>query len=147
MSDEQQQQGEIPAGAEVGWQQQTTDNDAKYRVKADDYDIEEAAGSGDAPAASGASFKDVAVNWRVGTQGAPSKDVQEVTSITYYSLKKAPWYSVFTYELTIIAKDTYKFQFTDEEPDTYTLDVYQNSGSHYVQYSSKAPTIVKISGN
>lgn len=141
------QQEAVPADAHVGWQEQTSGNDAKYVVKADEYDIEEAAGSGDAPAASGPSFSDVGVNWRVGTEGAPSKDVQEQTSITYYRLKKAPWYSIYTYELTIVAKDTYKFSFTDEEPDTYTIDVYQNSGSHFVQYNSKAPTIVRISGN
>ncbi|KAJ1324701.1 hypothetical protein MN608_09404 [Microdochium nivale] len=143
----EEQKGEIPEGAQIGWQERTTGNKAKYQVKAEEYNIEEAAGSGDGPAASGPSFSNVAVNWRVGTEGAPSEEVQETTSITYYRLKKAPWYSVYTYELTIFAKDTYNFKFTDEEPDSYTIDVYQNSGSHFVQYSSKAPTIVKISGN
>ncbi|KAH6680103.1 hypothetical protein F5X68DRAFT_234620 [Plectosphaerella plurivora] len=140
-------QSEIPGDAEVGWQEKTTGNDAKYRVKAEDYDIQEADGSGDGPEASGPAFSNVAVNWVVGTQGVPSDQVQQQTSITYYTLKKAPWWSIYTYELTITATDTYDYKFTDASGDTYTLDVWQNSGSHYVQYRSDAPTIVSISGS
>ncbi|KAF2225405.1 hypothetical protein BDZ85DRAFT_257448 [Elsinoe ampelina] len=141
------QQKEVPANAEVGWQVLSNDQGTKYRVKAEEYDLAEESASSDAPAASGPPFKDVKVTWRFGTEGAPDKDVQEQTSITWYKLAKAPWYSPYTYELTIVAKDTYNFKFTDMEPDTYSLDVYQNAGSHYVQYSSKNPTIVSISGS
>lgn len=73
--------------------------------------------------------------------------MQEQTSISYYSLEKAPWYSVYSYELTIVAQDTYDFQFVDQEFDTYSLRIYQNSGSHIVEFNSNSPTIVQISGN
>lgn len=68
-------------------------------------------------------------------------------SITYYKLGKAPWYSPYTYELTIHATDTYDFISTDESADSYGLNVYQNGRPHYVQYRSGKPTIVSISGN
>ncbi|KAH7036045.1 uncharacterized protein B0I36DRAFT_373282 [Microdochium trichocladiopsis] len=137
---------EVPANANVGWQDLSSNQGEKYRVKAENYDLADEASNGDAVAASGPQFKNVQVRWEVGTQGAPIKEVQEKTSITYYKLSKAPWWSPFKYELTITAKDTYDFRFTDEEPDTYKIDVYQNAGSHYVQYDSPRPTIVSISG-
>lgn len=131
----------------VGWKDQDSSNGVKYRVKATDYDIEEASYEEDAPSASGPSFNSVAVNWAVGTEGAPSQDVQEQTSISYYSLKKGPWYSIYNYELTVVAQDTYHFQFVDQEFDTYALRTYQNSGSHIIEFNSNSPTIVQLSGN
>lgn len=62
---------EIPNDVNVGWKEQDSSNGVKYRVKATDYDIEEASYEGDAPSASGPSFNSVAVNRAVGTEGGP----------------------------------------------------------------------------
>lgn len=62
-------------------------------------------------------------------------------------MKKAPWWSVYTYELTFNTRDTYNYYFGDQTNDAYNVNVYQNAGTHVVNYSSDAPTIVKISGN
>lgn len=142
-----QQESEVPKGAKEGWLDEESDNNVKYAVKAAEYDISKVSKEGNAPDASGPSFKDVSVYWTVGSSGAPSTDVQNRTSITWYKLEKAPWYSPYQYELTFNAKDTYHFYFTDEEPDTYGVNVFQNGGSHFVQYRSAKPTIVKITGN
>ena len=138
----------IPQDAEVGWQELASSKGEKYRVKASDYEIgDKPAGTEDEPSASGPSFKDVEVYWTVGSEGAPSQDVQNRTAITWYKFSKAPWYSVYTYRLTISTKDTYNYTFWDQEPDYYKLDVWQNSGTHTVEFSSGSPTIVRISGN
>ena len=99
------------------------------------------------PAASGPSFNDVAVYWTVGSSGAPSNDVQNRTAITGYKLETAERWSIYKYELTINCADTYNYRFADQEPDTYGLDVFGNSGSHSFEYRSDDPTIVKISGS
>lgn len=159
MSDQQQapadhqhapaDQKQVPADANVGWEEMKSQKGEKYRVKADDYDIaakptdEEA----DATAANGPSFDDVSVYWTVGTSGAPSLDVQNKTAITWYKLEYAEWYSYFKYKLTFSCIDKYNYKFKDQEPDTYACNVWQNPGTHSVEYDSKAPTIVSISGN
>ena len=142
-----EQQKEAPADANVGWQDLKSKKGEGYRVKASDYDISTSAKEADAPAASGPSFSDVAVYWTVGSSGAPSNDVQNRTAITWYKLETAAWWSIFKYKLTINCADTYNYRFTDQEPDTYGLDVFGNSGSHSLEYRSNSPTIVKISGS
>ena len=121
----------------------------EYGVKADDYNIAEKANDTEANVAnaSGPKFDNVAVYWTVGSSGYPSQDVQNKTAITWYKLEKAPLLSWFQYTLTINCNDTYDYKFTDQEPDTYGLSVWSNSGTHYVSYRSSAPTIVKISGS
>ncbi|KXJ85352.1 hypothetical protein Micbo1qcDRAFT_198870 [Microdochium bolleyi] len=135
----------------TGWQEESSGNGEKYRVKAEAYDLaEEVARGTHTIAASGPSFDNVAVDWKVGTEGVTTKEVQERTSIIFYKLAKIPFptpWPLPQYELTIIAKDSYHFYFTDGEPDTYGLNVIQNVGSHYLQYRSSSPNIVKISGN
>ncbi|MCJ1282092.1 hypothetical protein MMC26_001415 [Xylographa opegraphella] len=145
MSDQKQ----APADANVGWEELKTDEGHAYRVKATDYNIAdkptgEELNSADA---SGPKFKDVAVYWTVGSSGAPSVDVQNKTAITWYKLETAEWWSPYQYKLTINCTDHYDYYFTDESPDSYELDVWQNSGSHEVEYRSSKPTIVKISGS
>jgi len=152
MSDQQQappDQQQVPADSDVGWEELTSEKNQKYSVKASDYNIankptgEEA----QAAAASGPSFENVAVNWPFGTSGTPSKDVQNKTAITWYKHDAAPAASIYKYELTISVSDTYNYTFTDEEPDTYKLNVWDKSGTHFVRFRSEKPTIVKISGS
>lgn len=83
--------------------------------------------------ASGPIFSNVKVDWDAGTSGAPSADVQNTTAITWYKLDKAPWYSIYTWQLTINCTDTYNYQFTDATNDSYSLDVYSTSTSHEVE--------------
>lgn len=145
MSDQQQE----PANANVGWEELKSDKGIEYRVKASDYNIankptgEEA----NSAASSGPKFSNLSVYWTVGSSGAPSTDVQNKTAITWYKLEKAEWWSTYSYKLTISCKDTYNYTFNDEEPDSYGLNVWQNAGSHSVEYSSSKPTIVSISGS
>lgn len=141
-------QDPAPADANVGWEELTASNGDKYRVKASDYNIADVPTGEEANvvAASGPDFDNVEVNWVVGTEGAPSADVQNKTAITWYKLAKAEWYSPFQYKLTINVKDTYNYEFTDQEPDTYKLNVWLNNGTHEVEYRSDRPTIVKIKG-
>ncbi|KAG7422249.1 hypothetical protein ACKAV7_000155 [Fusarium commune] len=139
---------QVPSDAEQGWNQLSSNNGADYRVKASDYDInDKPADSADEPSASGPSFKNVKVHWTVGSEGVPSEDVQDETGITWYKLDKAEWWSPYTYKLTIVAKDTYNYVFYDESGDYYTLGVWQNAGTHSVEYRSGKPTIVSISGS
>ena len=144
MSEQQQ----APPDANVGWAELKSDNDQSYRVKASDYDItEKPVAEANSVAASGPSFSDVSVYWTVGTSGAPSTDVQNRTAITWYKLEKAEWYSPYQYKLSINCSDTYDYKFTDSSPDTYTLNVFQNPGTHEVEYRSGSPTITSISGS
>ncbi|KAG9853768.1 hypothetical protein KCU98_g2810, partial [Aureobasidium melanogenum] len=138
----------VPADANVGWEELQSSSGSRYRIKASNYDIaDKPTDEANIAEASGPSFQDLPVNWHYGTEGAPSQDIQNRTAITWYKLQKAEWYSPFSYKLTINCKDTYTYRFTDETGDTYKLDVWQNSGTHSVEYSSDKPTIVKISGN
>ena len=142
------QQKEASADANVGWQDLKSEKGEAYRVKASDYDIASAsAEAADAPAASGPSFSDVAVNWTVGSSGTTTSDVQNRTAITWYKLERAELFSIYQYKLTVNCADTYDYKFTDQEPDTYRLNVFQNAGTHSLEYRSHSPTIVKISGS
>ncbi|KAL4730832.1 hypothetical protein ACLX1H_002874 [Fusarium chlamydosporum] len=137
---------EIPADAEFGWQTLQSDIGKDYRVKASDYDIAELADMGDEAYPSGPPFK-VDVNWHVGTEGAPSQEIQDITAITWYKFENAPWYSIYKYKLTITTRDTYKYTFIDNEPDIYSLNVFQTSGSHTIEFVSSSPTIASITGD
>ena len=96
----------------------------------------------------GSSFKDVKVYWTVDSSGAPSTDVQNQTGITYYKLGKAEWFSPYTWKLTINTNSTYDYYFKDQSPgDPYEINVYQNAGTHEVEYRSDQPNIVSISGS
>lgn len=145
MSEQQQQP---PADAQVGWEELKSDKGEAYRVKASDYNIADYPTGEEANAAdaSGPSFKDIEVYWTVGISGAPSQDVQNRTAITWYKLDTAEWWSIYKYKLSINCNDTYDYHFDDEEPDSYRLNVWQNAGTHEVEYRSDRPTIVKISG-
>ena len=144
MSDEQQ----APADANVGWKNSDSTNSQNYRLKASDYNIADKLTNIDTGlvAADGPKFSKVTVNWPVGSSGAPSEDVQEKTAITWYSLDKAEWYSPFSYKLTINTIDTYDYHFEDASYDYYELNVFQ-TGVHEVEYDSKNPNIISISGN
>ena len=133
----------------VGWEELKSDKDQEYRVKASDYNIaDKPTGEGEhSVAASGPSFKDVFVYWIVDTSGAPSTDIQNKTAITWYKLERTNRFSVFQYRLSIKCSDTYDYKFTDQSPDTYTLDVWQNAGTHILEYRSSEPTIRSISGS
>jgi len=139
----------IPADANVGWEELKSSSGAKYRVKAADYDItDKPTDEANETEASGPSFKDVRVNWKLGTEGVPDEDVQRRTAITWYKLAEAEWYSPFKYKLTINCKDTYCYFFTDKDepkPDKYMLNVFQNPGTHSLEFGSKNPTITSIS--
>ena len=145
MSDTQQ----APEDANVGWEELKSDKDQDYRVKASDYNIaDKPTGEGEhSVAASGPSFSNVSVYWTVGSSGATSTDVQNKTAITWYKLEKASLFSIYQYKLSVNCSDTYNYKFTDQEPDTYTLNVWQNSGTHSLEYRSSGPTIVSISGS
>jgi hypothetical protein len=138
---------QAPADANIGWEDLKSNQGENYRVKASEYDIADRPfGPEDEPAASGPPFN-VQVNWPVGSEGAPSEEVQDKTAITYYKLEKAPWYSLFKYKLTIITQDTYNYNFYDQEPDSYNLNIWQTAGSHTVEFNSKNPTITSITGS
>ncbi|KAL8782841.1 MAG: hypothetical protein Q9195_009562 [Heterodermia aff. obscurata] len=145
MSEEQQ----APPDANVGWAEMKSDKGDGYRVKASDYDISDKTINEEANsvAASGPKFDNVSVYWTVGSSGAPSQDVQNRTAITWYKLEKAEWYSPYQYKLSFNCADTYNYSFKDQEPDTYGVNVFQNPGTHSVEYRSKAPIIVSISGS
>lgn len=140
-------ESQAPADYNIGWQELTSENGEKYRVKASDYDIaDKPVGSEDEPAASGPPFNGVKVNWEVGTEGVPSEDVQNRTGITWYKLEKNGFWAYHKYKLTVTTKDTYNYTFFDQEPDYYKLDVWKISGTHTFEYDSKRPTIVSITG-
>ncbi|VTO91797.1 unnamed protein product [Fusarium graminearum] len=136
---------EVPQDAQVGWLDLKSENGQDYRVKASDYDISECPSGKDAPSASGPPFN-VNVHWQVGTEGAPSAEIQDKTAITWYKFEKAPWYSIYQYKLTINTRDTYNYTFFDSEPDYYGLNILDTSGSHTVEFRSKNPTITSITG-
>ena len=140
------QHNKLPKEAITGWDDLKSKGGNEYRVKALDYDIS-TEGDGKTPDAKGPSFKDVAVYWTVGTSGAPSIDVQNKTAITWYKLDYAEWWSPYKYKLSINTLDTYDYYFTDQSPDSYQLNVYQNAGTHEVEYRSDKPAIVSISGS
>ena len=141
------QKKEVPADAQTGWVDSKSKTGQGFRVKASEYDISTATKKHVAALAHGPAFKDVEVYWTLGSSGAPTQDVQNRTGITWYKLAEAPWYSPWDHELTINTTKTYNYHFTDQWPDTYDLNVFINGGSHYVQYDSGKPTIVKISGD
>ncbi|KAK4930442.1 hypothetical protein LTR66_016106 [Elasticomyces elasticus] len=142
------QKGEIPAGANDSLKELKDSAGNSFRVKAADYDInEKPTGEAHQTDASGPKFTGQSVYWTTGSSGNTTTDVSNKTSITWYKLGKAPWYSPYTWELTINCTDTYDFEFHDESGDKYELNVYLNSGSHYVQYSSGQPTITSIDGS
>lgn len=143
---ETQTQEQPPADANVGWQELKSEKGEKFRVKASDYDISDPPEGGDAPSASGPKFNGVSVNWRVGTSGNTSSEVRNKTAITWYKLEKAPWWSIYTYRLSINCEDTYNYRFYDEEPDNYDINVWNNAGTHTVEFKSERPTIVSVSG-
>ena len=140
---------QAPEDANVGWEELKSNKGQEYRIKASDYDIaDKPTSEGEhSVAASGPNFSDVPVHWTVGSSGAPSTDVQDKTAITWYKLEKAELLSIFQYKLTINCNDTYNYKFTDQSSDTYTLDVWQNAGTHSLEYSSSRPIIVSISGS
>ncbi|KAM6510878.1 hypothetical protein FSOLCH5_011324 [Fusarium solani] len=142
-----QEQGQVPADANIGWQELKSSTGQTYRVKAADYDI------GDKPedennivAASGPKFSSVKVHWEVGTSGNTDDETRDRTAITWYKLEKAPISSPKQWRLTIACEDTYNYRFFDEEPDYYDLNVWLTSGTHWVEYNSERPTIVSVSG-
>ncbi|KAF7563163.1 hypothetical protein G7046_g952 [Stylonectria norvegica] len=143
MSDNQQNP---PADENVGWEERTSQKGQSYRVKASDYDISEKPTGGDAVAASGPKFSSVPLHWTVGSSGSTSDEIRNKTAITWYKLDKAPWYSVKKYRLSINTEDTYDYEFFDEEPDEYGLNVWQTAGTHTVEFDSERPTIVSVSG-
>ncbi|KAG9506589.1 hypothetical protein J7337_000122 [Fusarium musae] len=135
---------QAPSDAKVGWNQLLSNNGAPYRVKASDYDIADK--PADSADESGPNFENVKVYWTVGSEGVTSRDVQYETGITWYKLDWAELRSPFTYKLTIVAQDTYNYVFYDETGDGYTLGVWQGARTHNVEYGSRKPTIVSISG-
>ncbi|KAM0558469.1 hypothetical protein ACHAPJ_004659 [Fusarium lateritium] len=138
-------QNQADAEAEPGWQKLQSENGQDYRVNVSDYDISEPPTAGDEPSASGSPFN-VQVNWAVGTEGAPSPEVQDKTAITWHKLEKlGPW-NWFDYRLTIATQDTYNYTFFDREPDYYGLSVFKTSGTHSAEYKSGNPTITSITG-
>lgn len=135
-----------PETGNAGWFEP---KNVEYRVKAEDYDIKEAAeDSKDSPNASGEPFS-VGCDWNVNSEGTPDQGFQERTGITWWKIEKAPWYSPFTWQLTFNCRDSYHYIFTDETDSSggsYHVDVYVN-GVHSVQYRSDRPKIHKVSGS
>ena len=43
--------------------------------------------------------------------------------------------------------DTYRYRFTDQEPDTYKLNVWQDSGPYSLEYRLSDTFIVSTSGS
>jgi hypothetical protein len=90
------------------------------------------------------SWSSVDVDWKVGTSGNPSQDVQDATGIRWYSLQKiSTLFRLYDYELDITTSKAYNYLFRDESQDEYSLNCYV-TGNHYVQYNSDQPNIVKI---
>lgn len=129
--------------SEFSWQDCTSRNDAAYRCKATEYDIVEA--SADEVDASGPPFRSADVNWAVGSEGAPTRDIQDITAIIWYKFSKAPSDSPYQYQLTIAARDTYRYNFSTNE-DSYDLIVSQDGGTHMLEFNSSSPTINRIAG-
>ncbi|KAI1323313.1 hypothetical protein F5Y16DRAFT_350352 [Xylariaceae sp. FL0255] len=134
-----------PESAQMGWAKLESDSGKDYNVKASDYDMNDEVKDKDSLNANGPSFQ-IDVNWTFPSSGSPDQEFQNKTGITWYKLDKAPWYSLKKYRLTIACKDTYNYSFTDKEPDTYWLNVWATSSTHTVEYDSRNPDIVKITG-
>lgn len=140
-------QDTVPDDAKVGWDDLVSSKGNKFRVKAADYDIsQEPDGEVHVVDASGPPFNNVQVYWTSGSEGVPSIDVQNKTGITWYKLAKAPWYSIYTWQLTINCNDTYNYSFKDGTDDTYGINVCSIRTTHEVEFDSSNPTIVSISG-
>ncbi|KAF4965851.1 hypothetical protein FSARC_6371 [Fusarium sarcochroum] len=138
-------QTQAAADNEAGWKKLQSENGQDYRVNASDYDISEPPAAQDEPAASGPPFN-VQVNWPVGSEGAPSQEVQDRTAITWYKLEKLGFWNFYDYRLTIATQDTYNYTFFDQEPDYYGLNVFDTRGTHSVEFKSGNPTIRSITG-
>lgn len=121
-----------------------------YRIKAEGYDIQEATEeSTNGVNASGEPFESVEVNWNTDNEGSTDASFQEHYGITWWKIAKAPWYSPFTWELTVNVRDTYHYIFADETNTSggmYHLDCFK-TGIHTVQYRSDKPKIHKVSGS
>lgn len=141
-------QDTVPTDANVGWVDLVSSNGDKFRVKAVDYDMSKKPdGEAHVVDANGPHFENVSVYWTAGSSGAPSDDVRNKTAITWYKLDKAPWYSIYTWQLTINCNDSYNYYFTDGTGDTYNLNVFFTSTTHEVEFNSSDPTIISISGS
>ncbi|KAH8898890.1 hypothetical protein GQ53DRAFT_360589 [Thozetella sp. PMI_491] len=89
----------------------------------------------------------ISVWWPVGTNcdwiytGPP---VSTEAAISRYALCKDSG-SIYEYILWFTNTEHYDYFFTDQSPDTYQCDTWQNS-DHYIRYNSTLPTIVQIQG-
>ncbi|KAM0231269.1 hypothetical protein ACHAPO_008649 [Fusarium lateritium] len=134
----------VPQDIEFGWLELKNGEGQGYRVHAFEHNTTFAYSDCEMLAASGPEF-DLSVNWKVGTEGAPSDDIRTQAAILWYKLDKAPSGSPYQYRLTIEADDTYCYTFIDNEPKCLSLDAFLY-GRYSVDFNSSDPTISTIRG-
>ena len=126
----------------IEWETATSKNGVSFRVGK-----EKTQGKDVAPA-SGKPFS-IDVNWPVGNGWVMTTDeVRTTAGITQYNLSEIPEDvgSDYQYILKFNNTDTYDYYFYDETNDSYEVNTF-TTRTHYVQYNSEKPTIVRITGS
>lgn len=147
----------IPGLEHVVWTKATTKNGQSYAVgvgkASTDIKSELQAGLSEfggpvlKPAHGEPEAFSIGVNWPVADAFvATSTEVYDVAGISKYELKKNAWWNYYDYCLWIDNNVNYTYSFQDETGDVYKLTTLIH-GEHYVQYDSKKPTIIKVSGS
>ncbi|WHF27638.1 hypothetical protein QJS65_02990 [Bacillus altitudinis] len=94
----------------------------------------------------------ISVNWPVknSTVQKTSNEVKQTAAITEYALyDHNPYHSprkIFKYRLIITNTEHYDYYFKDESGDNYELNTFWNR-THYLEYNSEAPNIIRIEGS
>jgi len=87
------------------------------------------------------------VNWPVGGGWVKTTDdVRTTAGITQYNLSATPDGANYQYILQFNNTDTYDYEFYDETNDSYEVNTWLDR-THFVQYDSDKPTIVRITGS
>jgi len=87
---------------------------------------------------------DIKVNWVAddGFYKPTSSDERRITGISKVAVHAGTYYNSIDFET-----DTdYNYTFYDEAGDGYVCNVWVASWDHTVSYSSKKPTIVRVTG-
>jgi len=86
------------------------------------------------------------VNWPVDDKWhTPPQDFIDATGITTYKVGHSK-NIIYDYYIEITTNQDYNYGFTDEESDTYHLNVVDIKDDHLVRYNSDKPTIIYVSG-
>ncbi|KAF2869592.1 hypothetical protein BDV95DRAFT_608436 [Massariosphaeria phaeospora] len=153
-SSEQPPVPDFAAGQEFETEEVTLENGTKYTIgrpkgSAVAYEKAQAAKAAkedddaDVLDSHGPSFE-LDVDWRAGSGGPTDSGFRSRTGISQYHVPIGG--VLYKYRVWITTDQSYYYEFQDEGHQSYPLDVVLN-GSHYVDYNSKQPNIIKVRGS